>query len=100
MWLLSEPELRERARPTHTEELLRHSLWTALRSAMPEGKKVKAGQVHTRICSHVNFFAVLKNPQKVAWMFQSPSDFSIDLEILAHTALDKMREILEVPLRK
>ena len=100
LWSLSSPELEEGARPTQLDRILRVSLSRCVEEAIKTGKKIRVVKIHKGHCSGIHFRQnILSNAVKVAWLFQYFPAASENLDALGPQIFDRLRELLNAPLR-
>ncbi len=97
---LSEREARNKFRPSPVMNQLRASFWVEYNVAQStHQRKMKMERVAAGICTHQYWENVVcYNKEMVAYMLIPPQTYQAVLNESWHASMDRMREILDLPL--
>lgn len=85
---MSEERLRNRVQPTLKLYEIKRAFWEELIEAQQRNKKMRIWRIHQNRCNKEYFYAIIKNPQKMAWIL-SPL---VHYEDKTKAALDAVSE--------
>lgn len=98
-WKLSEKKLREKVNPDELTCRLRITFWDEYQAAQDDNRGISVANVMRGVTYAEYFYQhVLPDPGKMAWILTPPSDFLLALRDLLYVGLDKLREILSLPI--
>lgn len=97
--MLTEKALKKKANPDELTCRLRIAFWDEYQQAVDAGRIISAARI-MRGLTFTEFFyrEILSDPLKVAWIVKPPQDFLMTLRDLLYIGLDRLREILEMPI--
>lgn len=95
---LGQEELKEGAKFSDYEEMLRISFWEEYRRAVRTQTKMVLANVYGGICTKNRFEICCKNSYKLAYLVQPPKEVQVALEHLLDIGLDEMKHILKAPI--
>ena len=84
--------------PTDTDRQLRCSFWNEYDRAQDDNRMMDSGALYRGICLEQYLYEYLKHARKVAWLVCYPSNREALLDDGHRIGLQRMLEILEVPL--
>jgi len=91
--LMSALEIENIRNPTEIDFLLRKRLWKQVEIAKKTGEThITNRSIFAGVCSEQNFFVVLKNPHRVAWLLTHPTE---DLERMKYGLSLGMKNLVE-----
>lgn len=92
--------LRKMLKPTVTMNRLRSNFWKEYELAQSNKTIMNMGNVYKGICSRQNFYELLNRETKAAWILSPVADYYTALEESHSYGIDRLREILNMPLYK
>ena len=95
-----EMALRKIVKPSVTSNRLRSSFWIEYNLAQSNKTMMKMENVYKGICSRQNFYVLIDKDATVAWMLMPVADYHIALHEAHGFGVDRLREILNMPLYK
>jgi hypothetical protein len=97
---LDERALREKMKPTPTDNQLRLSFWLEYDSCQSLcAPKMKMGNVLRGICSEDYFYGTYtREPLRMAWLVLPPVHYTVKMTEALEFGVERMREILSFPL--
>lgn len=95
---LGQEELKENAKFSDYEEMLRISFWEEYRRAVRMGTKMTLANIYGGICTKNRFEICCKNSFKLAFLIQPPKEVQVALEHLLDIGLDEMKSILRATI--
>lgn len=104
LFSMDEKELKHHLRhsgltPTPTDNRLRIMFWQEYDRAMAHESSMQMNNVYAGVCTHGYFHQhYLPVAEKVAWLLCPPADYVAKIAEVLDYGLDRMREILEMPL--
>jgi len=96
--LTDEWELKEIIKPTPTLNRLRISFWREFDRAQTKNTDMKMVKVYAGICPKEQFERYLDNDNHTVWILKPPVDYVNAMEEALMFGIDRLREILEIPL--
>lgn len=97
---MDEIELRNHIKLDPQLNRIRLSFWNEYYKSVDGKRKMQVGRVIGGICSVDKFHRLLWNDAKVAWILTPPADTVVALRETLAFGLDRIREILSLPLYK
>jgi hypothetical protein len=102
IWDLSQEDLWLKAQPSHAEAMTRQALWktfyVAKEDTLGAATHIPIAQI-TKNMDRANFYRVIANPHKLAWMFTPPKNYMDSMEECLDLGLNRLREILGTPIK-
>jgi len=98
--MLPETELRAKLKPNTTLCRLRISFWREFDRAQARLDTMKVQRVVSGICSLEEFRHIVVNTNHIAWLLKPPTDYVNAMEEALVFGIERLREILEIPLIK
>ena len=95
---MDEDKLKEQLNPTVHNNRLRISFWKEYDLAQSEGRDIAEVNIYRGICTLEKYEASLKSTKLAAWVLTPPTNYVVAMEESLSQGIDKMREILEMPL--
>ncbi len=95
---MSEHELKKYVTAVDTQ--VRLSLWHEYYKCQMQNRKISIMNALAGICSKQYFYKLIDNQHKLAYLTLPPPKYKFQVEEMLGTAMDKLREVLEVPLYK
>lgn len=99
LYLMDESELAKKAKINVTDDSIKISFWNEYDLAQARAKNIDVINIYIRCCSKDYFFKqFLANSYKVAWLLTPPPSYQIMLDTLLAKGLQRLYEILALPL--
>lgn len=85
-----------------TENRIRVAFWLEYDRAITSPEpKINYGRVYSGVCSQEYFYMeIIRRPEKLAWMLCPPASYSIAMEEALQFGIEKLRDLLDLPLYK
>lgn len=99
--ILDEKRLKKIAAPDEVESRFRLLFWDEYNAAVDEKRQMKLENIITsRLGTFYEYFTdiILPNNRKLSWILTPPSDYFLSMRDLLYTGLDRIREIMELPI--
>ena len=93
-----EEVLRKRVKPSIVLNRLRLGFWKEYDYAQFKGKKMCLENIYRGVCSEEEFLNILETTRYGAWLLKPPTDYISNLEEALCTGINRLREMLEIPL--
>lgn len=97
---LSEAELRQLAKPTETDELLKTAFWNEVAHAKSAGIPVRPGELYMGICTRRSFLKKISSQSTLAYIISPKRDELASQQEMLSLAYRKMRRILMLPIHE
>ena len=94
----SEHELIRILKPADIDDKLRLLFWKEYERAQDAGTGMVMVNVYSKIMGRDNFYEVMKNPRRVAWLMSPPEDYMISLEAALDHGRRNMEKIMKMKL--
>lgn len=95
-----ERHLRETAKPTKIDMMIRVNLWKEYERAIKSGTKMNTTKVYAGVCDSANFYnRIIKNPRKLAWIITPIPSYASTINYLFMKSLERLEEIISLPLK-
>jgi hypothetical protein len=91
-------ERKKKIKPDTTTNRLRVSFWREFELAMENGRPMSLANIHIGVCAFESFMDIIKNPEYFAWIVTPTTAYVNLMEEGLNFGLERMREILEMPL--
>jgi hypothetical protein len=96
---MSEVDLKKLSRPTQVISRIRLSWWNEYNRAQEMLTHMEMVSVYAGVCHPSYFYAgILKNPRYLAWILCPPTSYLVAMEEALYFGVERLREILELPL--
>lgn len=97
---MTERKLEKLVEPDPTDCRLRLRFWDEYARAQDRGKRLFLEEICRGVCSTDYFDKhISKNLQKIAWIILPPANYVTTMEELLYKGLDRIREVLDLPLK-
>jgi len=93
-------EIKKNLQITPTLNRIRYSFWNEYYRAVDTNKNMVNKNIFAGICSVEAYTRILRNNAYIAWILCPPADTVIALKETLNYGLDRIREILDLPLYK
>jgi len=80
--------------------LLRIAFWNEYHSALDDKRKIKDSYIYRPVCTARSYYEHVKDCEQVAFILQPITNYNVQLDEALDTGLEKLREILDMPLYK
>lgn len=98
VWLLSEEDLKQKAKATVVDSLLRNAFWLEYNRAIRSDKRMNPISIYGGNLSKYAFYReVCTNSFRLAYMCTPPTDYTVMLDHLLYVGLNEYLEILSLP---
>lgn len=82
-----------------TDDMIKTAFWNEYDLAQAKAKNINVENIYVRCCSRDYFFKqFLTNSRKVAWLLTPPPSYEVMLDALLSKGLQRLYEILSLPL--
>lgn len=97
---LSEEALKDRYRPSQVFNQIRLSFWKEYDRVQMHGlNQMVMSNVYAGVCTHQYFYQkVVRSREAMCWILCPPTDYMLLMEESLMFGIDRLREILELPL--
>ena len=97
--VMDERDLKKIVKPSATLNSLRFKFWQEYNRAQNMDENMRMGEVYRGICTQVFFnHCVLRSPTMASWLLTPPKTDMRLMEESLNFGVDRIREILELPL--
>lgn len=93
-----EERLKEELKPTVNNNRLRISFWKEYDAAQAENRDIVEVNIYRGICTLEKYQSSVKSNKLAAWILTPPANYVVAMEESLSQGIEKMREILEMPL--
>ena len=97
---MDEWDLRTVVKPTPLVNRLRLSFWNEYYKAVDENRNMRMGAIYRGVCSSEKFNKLVWNNGAMSWMLTPPVDTVLAMKETLDYGMDRLREILSLPLYK
>jgi hypothetical protein len=98
-WVLAGPkEIRQTLKPDVSLSRLRISFWEEYARAIDRDRLIREDFVYAQICVLEGFSEIIADPERFGYILNQPHNYKKATEELLSTGLDRLRDILELPL--
>lgn len=92
-------EIEEHFNPSWVDRQLRIAFWDEYFLTIDNNqKKMRMAAVYSHTCSREMFYQLVSNQVRLAWMLVPPEDYMLKMRSLLDMGLDRLQEILKLPL--
>jgi hypothetical protein len=88
-------------KPTQVDEQLRYAFWQEYERILERRqRRMVMANVYSRIVHNRTFYDIIENPRRLAYFIIPPIRYSIRMEQNLSLAMERVREILELPITR